>query len=163
MVLPEDTRGDLVPRGSLLRDAVRLPVPPTCAASDPHVQPQVARHMRMPWPLVGSVVLAFPQGVRDAAYDLVAAHRYRLFGRTARCQVRNNSGRASSLHQVLMMGRSSHLHYAGADAHSLMHTGVPALCFFCFFFFDTTWCSLFLGGAPHLLTGARPQGPGPVP
>ena len=47
---------------------------------------RVARRLTFPWPLLyGLIVL--PRGLRDQAYDLVARHRYRWFGRQDSCIV----------------------------------------------------------------------------
>ena len=47
---------------------------------------RIARRLRRPWPLLG-VFLAVPAPLRDALYDLIARHRYRLFGRTETCRL----------------------------------------------------------------------------
>ena len=47
---------------------------------------RVARRLDGPWPLLWSLVY-LPERLRDAAYDLVAGNRYRVFGRTDRCQL----------------------------------------------------------------------------
>ena len=40
----------------------------------------------LPWPWrIGSVLALVPRRLRDAAYDLVARNRYRLFGRRPAC------------------------------------------------------------------------------
>lgn len=46
----------------------------------------VARHLRAPWCWLGILRLV-PRRVRDAAYSLVARHRYRWFGRRESCVV----------------------------------------------------------------------------
>jgi predicted DCC family thiol-disulfide oxidoreductase YuxK len=46
----------------------------------------VARHLGWPWQLAG-VMTALPTRVADGLYNLVAQHRYRMFGRTAQCFV----------------------------------------------------------------------------
>ena len=47
---------------------------------------RVARGLRFPWPLAyGLIVL--PRFIRDRVYDLVAAHRYRWFGRRDVCML----------------------------------------------------------------------------
>jgi predicted DCC family thiol-disulfide oxidoreductase YuxK len=46
---------------------------------------EVCRRLDGPWPLV-SPLLAVPERVRDRAYEFVAAHRYRVFGRSESCQ-----------------------------------------------------------------------------
>jgi predicted DCC family thiol-disulfide oxidoreductase YuxK len=47
-----------------------------------------------PWKVVSALALAVPRGVRDAAYDLVAKYRYRLFGRTEACRLPSPAERA---------------------------------------------------------------------
>lgn len=42
--------------------------------------------MKWPWP-IASVFLVIPAVLRDAVYDVVAKHRYQMFGRTDACQV----------------------------------------------------------------------------
>lgn len=39
-------------------------------------------HLRAPWPTAARALRLVPRPIRDAAYDAVARHRYRLFGRT---------------------------------------------------------------------------------
>jgi predicted DCC family thiol-disulfide oxidoreductase YuxK len=39
------------------------------------------RYLRQPWPALG-VLRIVPRGIRDRVYDVVAANRYRWFGRT---------------------------------------------------------------------------------
>jgi predicted DCC family thiol-disulfide oxidoreductase YuxK len=47
---------------------------------------RVARRLDGPWPLAYPLVF-LPRRLRDGVYDLVAEHRYRLFGRSESCQV----------------------------------------------------------------------------
>lgn len=47
---------------------------------------RIARHLKGIWPVAG-VYLVVPPAIRDAAYDLVAKRRYRLFGRSDVCRV----------------------------------------------------------------------------
>jgi len=47
---------------------------------------RVARGLRFPWPLAYACV-AVPRFIRDRVYDVVAAHRYRWFGRRDVCMV----------------------------------------------------------------------------
>jgi predicted DCC family thiol-disulfide oxidoreductase YuxK len=47
---------------------------------------RVARGLRFPWPLA-YVLIAVPRPLRDWAYDIVARHRYRWFGRRDVCMV----------------------------------------------------------------------------
>jgi predicted DCC family thiol-disulfide oxidoreductase YuxK len=43
------------------------------------------RRLPPPWPTVAGALRVVPRRVRDAAYDVVARHRYRFFGRADRC------------------------------------------------------------------------------
>lgn len=47
---------------------------------------RIARRLRWPWPLA-AVLVAVPPFLRDAAYEFVAANRYRWFGKTDACRV----------------------------------------------------------------------------
>jgi predicted DCC family thiol-disulfide oxidoreductase YuxK len=47
---------------------------------------RIARYLDSPWPVL-CVFLLLPAFLRDAAYDLVAANRYRWFGRLDACRV----------------------------------------------------------------------------
>ena len=47
---------------------------------------RIARRLRFPWPLFYAFVVV-PRFVRDAAYDFVARHRYRWFGKKDVCMV----------------------------------------------------------------------------
>ena len=47
---------------------------------------RVCRRLDGPFPLLYPL-LALPTGLRDRVYDLVADHRYRVFGRKAECPV----------------------------------------------------------------------------
>ena len=47
---------------------------------------EVAKKMTRPWPAF-HVFIVVPQCLRDAVYDVVAKHRYDMFGRTNDCQV----------------------------------------------------------------------------
>ncbi|MEZ3115448.1 thiol-disulfide oxidoreductase DCC family protein [Halobaculum sp. MBLA0147] len=47
---------------------------------------RVARYLDAPLP-AASVLEAVPEPIRNAAYDMVADHRYRVFGRKDRCPV----------------------------------------------------------------------------
>jgi predicted DCC family thiol-disulfide oxidoreductase YuxK len=47
---------------------------------------RVCRGLDFPWPLL-SVFLVLPAAVRDPVYELVAANRYRVFGKTDACQL----------------------------------------------------------------------------
>ena len=47
---------------------------------------RIARGLRFPWPLFYAAVV-IPRVVRDRAYDFIAAHRYRWFGRRETCMV----------------------------------------------------------------------------
>jgi predicted DCC family thiol-disulfide oxidoreductase YuxK len=45
---------------------------------------EIAQHLRAPWSTLW-LLRALQRQLRDAGYDLVARHRYRLFGRQASC------------------------------------------------------------------------------
>ena len=45
---------------------------------------KIVRHLRFPWPFL-SVSYIVPRFIRDWIYDLVAANRYRWFGKKAQC------------------------------------------------------------------------------
>jgi predicted DCC family thiol-disulfide oxidoreductase YuxK len=47
---------------------------------------RVARHLRFPWSLLGTIRV-LPRAVRDLGYDVVARNRYRWFGRSESCMV----------------------------------------------------------------------------
>jgi predicted DCC family thiol-disulfide oxidoreductase YuxK len=47
---------------------------------------RVARGLTFPWPLAYGLVVV-PRGIRDFVYDLIAARRYRWFGRRETCMV----------------------------------------------------------------------------
>jgi predicted DCC family thiol-disulfide oxidoreductase YuxK len=47
---------------------------------------RVARHLRLPWPLLYALI-AVPRALRDAAYDFFAARRYVWFGKSESCRV----------------------------------------------------------------------------
>ena len=53
----------------------------------------VARRLRRPWPLLFLLTM-IPAGIRDAAYEFVAANRYRWFGRTDACRMPTPERRA---------------------------------------------------------------------
>ena len=78
----------------LLREArVRSPLPDSVVLVEDgrvYVRSEaalrIARGLRFPWPLFyGAVVI--PRGIRDRVYDVVAAHRYRWFGRRETCMI----------------------------------------------------------------------------
>jgi predicted DCC family thiol-disulfide oxidoreductase YuxK len=46
------------------------------------------------WRWLSAIMLAVPQGIRDAAYRFVARHRYKLFGRSEQCFVPTPEQRA---------------------------------------------------------------------
>lgn len=48
---------------------------------------RVARRLSFPWPLLG-IFLAVPRFIRDRVYDVIAARRYRWFGRRDVCWIR---------------------------------------------------------------------------
>jgi predicted DCC family thiol-disulfide oxidoreductase YuxK len=47
---------------------------------------RIARRLAFPWPLAYGLI-ALPKGVRDWAYDVIARHRYRWFGRRDSCPI----------------------------------------------------------------------------
>lgn len=47
---------------------------------------RIARHLGGAWPLLYAMILV-PSFIRDAAYDVVARHRYRWFGKRDACMV----------------------------------------------------------------------------
>ncbi|MFM8533258.1 MAG: thiol-disulfide oxidoreductase DCC family protein [Acidimicrobiia bacterium] len=47
---------------------------------------RIARHLGWPWKLM-AVFLIVPRPIRDAVYDLVAASRHRIYGRTDSCEL----------------------------------------------------------------------------
>jgi predicted DCC family thiol-disulfide oxidoreductase YuxK len=53
----------------------------------------ILRELGWPWKLAG-VVRIVPRALRDRAYDLVARHRYRIFGRLDACLVPSPEVRA---------------------------------------------------------------------
>ncbi|GAC1566714.1 MAG: thiol-disulfide oxidoreductase DCC family protein [Vulcanimicrobiaceae bacterium] len=54
---------------------------------------RIARSLRAPWPAFAAL-LAFPRALRDAAYDVVARNRNRLFGRTTTCPLPDEAAMA---------------------------------------------------------------------
>jgi predicted DCC family thiol-disulfide oxidoreductase YuxK len=47
---------------------------------------RILRRLRFPWPLAYGVVIV-PRFIRDRVYDLIAARRYRWFGRRESCML----------------------------------------------------------------------------
>jgi predicted DCC family thiol-disulfide oxidoreductase YuxK len=47
---------------------------------------RIARGLRFPWPAVYALVVV-PRFIRDRVYDVIAAHRYRWFGRRESCMI----------------------------------------------------------------------------
>jgi predicted DCC family thiol-disulfide oxidoreductase YuxK len=47
---------------------------------------RIARRLRFPWPIAYGFVVV-PRFIRDRIYDVIAAHRYRWFGRRDVCMV----------------------------------------------------------------------------
>lgn len=45
---------------------------------------RIVRRLRLPWPVLYALV-AVPRPIRDWAYDFLARHRYRWFGRREAC------------------------------------------------------------------------------
>ena len=80
--------------GRLLADAgVKPPLPDTIILiqdgavyyrSDAPLR--IARGLRFPWPLAYGLVVV-PRFIRDRVYDVIAARRYRWFGRREACMV----------------------------------------------------------------------------
>ena len=56
----------------------------------------IAARLSGPWPAL-SAFRVLPAFLRDAVYDLVARHRYRVFGRTEQCMVPTPEMRARFL------------------------------------------------------------------
>jgi predicted DCC family thiol-disulfide oxidoreductase YuxK len=48
---------------------------------------RIARRLPWPWPWLAAVAWLVPGGIRDAAYDVVARHRHRWFGRRDACRL----------------------------------------------------------------------------
>jgi predicted DCC family thiol-disulfide oxidoreductase YuxK len=48
---------------------------------------RVLREARRPWPRIARLLELLPLSWRDRVYDLVARHRYRLFGRRSHCLI----------------------------------------------------------------------------
>lgn len=48
---------------------------------------RVCRQLKRPWPLIYPLFIWIPQGLRDLVYDVVARHRYRIFGKVNACIV----------------------------------------------------------------------------
>jgi predicted DCC family thiol-disulfide oxidoreductase YuxK len=57
---------------------------------------RVCRSLGPPWSWL-AVLLHLPRGLRDPLYDLIARHRYRWFGKRARCPVPTPETRARFL------------------------------------------------------------------
>ena len=47
---------------------------------------RIARRLTFPWPLAYGLVVV-PRAIRDAVYDIIAARRYKWFGRRDACMV----------------------------------------------------------------------------
>jgi predicted DCC family thiol-disulfide oxidoreductase YuxK len=58
---------------------------------------RIARYLGGPWPALAGAFSVVPRFLRDAAYDLVARTRFRLFGRLDRCRVPEPAQRARFL------------------------------------------------------------------
>jgi len=77
---------------AVLRDAgVTAPLPDSIVLVEDgaaHVRSgaalRILRGLRFPWPLAYALIIV-PRVVRDRAYDFIAAHRYRWFGRRESC------------------------------------------------------------------------------
>ena len=48
---------------------------------------QAMKLLPRPWPWLASALRLLPGALRDRLYDLIARHRYRLFGRRDRCDL----------------------------------------------------------------------------
>ena len=48
---------------------------------------RLCRYMKQPWPLLGRFGEAVPQPIRDFVYKLIAANRYRFFGKREQCRL----------------------------------------------------------------------------
>ncbi len=57
---------------------------------------EIAVYLGWPWKALG-LFRVLPRSIRDAAYDLFARHRYRLFGRYSSCPLPDASVRARFL------------------------------------------------------------------
>lgn len=57
---------------------------------------RIAAKLGLPWSLL-TIVRPLPKGFRDAVYDLVAAHRYRWFGKRDTCRLPTPEERARFL------------------------------------------------------------------
>jgi len=57
---------------------------------------RIARGLPFPWPVAWALIIV-PRPVRDWAYDVVARHRYRWFGRRDTCMVPTLEQRARFL------------------------------------------------------------------
>ena len=53
----------------------------------------VLRRLTLPWRLVGAVAAVVPRALLDAVYRLVARIRYRVFGRSDRCEIPSSDER----------------------------------------------------------------------
>jgi predicted DCC family thiol-disulfide oxidoreductase YuxK len=47
---------------------------------------RILRGLRFPWPLAYGLIVV-PRPIRDRVYDVIAAHRYRWFGRRESCML----------------------------------------------------------------------------
>lgn len=74
----------------LLGDAVRLEsivlIEDGVQYSQSTAALRIARRLRNPWPLLYSLIIV-PKALRDGVYSLIAANRYRLFGKTESCRL----------------------------------------------------------------------------
>ena len=82
------------PPAGLLREAgVRQPIPDTVVlveegrpTSDPMRRSGSPARLSFPWPLAYGFIVV-PRFIRDRVYDVIAARRYRWFGRRDVCMV----------------------------------------------------------------------------
>ena len=56
------------------------------------------RHLRFPWPIIGSGLSILPLVLRDLVYNWIARNRYAWFGKTDTCQVPTQKLQARFLH-----------------------------------------------------------------
>jgi predicted DCC family thiol-disulfide oxidoreductase YuxK len=57
----------------------------------------VLKQLGGPWPLTASLLQFLPRFLRDPAYNIVARHRYRIFGRSELCALPSDQDRARFL------------------------------------------------------------------
>ncbi len=57
----------------------------------------VLKHLSSPWPAIAAVLQLIPEFLRDSAYNTIARHRYRIFGRYATCPLPTPQARSRFL------------------------------------------------------------------